>query len=75
MMIINDEDLKLIFQVSMPGMMDTVLNLGLNDDVVEGLAKKSGERFAYDSYRRFIDMFGDVVGFFLVMIYNFSGEA
>jgi pyruvate,orthophosphate dikinase len=47
---------------SMPGMMDTVLNLGLNDDVVEGLARKTGnERFAYDSYRRFIDMFGDVV--------------
>nr|BAA21654.1 pyruvate orthophosphate dikinase [Eleocharis vivipara] len=47
--------------VSMPGMMDTVLNLGLNDEVVAGLAKKSGERFAYDSYRRFIDMFSDVV--------------
>ncbi|KAJ3687591.1 hypothetical protein LUZ61_016755 [Rhynchospora tenuis] len=47
--------------VSMPGMMDTVLNLGLNDEVVAGLALKSGERFAYDSYRRFIDMFGDVV--------------
>lgn len=47
---------------SMPGMMDTVLNLGINDKVVEGLAKKSGnEWFAYDSYRRFIDMFGDVV--------------
>jgi pyruvate, orthophosphate dikinase len=47
---------------SMPGMMDTVLNLGINDAVVEGLAKKTGnERFAYDSYRRFIDMFGDVV--------------
>ena len=45
----------------MPGMMDTVLNLGLNDDVVAGLAAKSGERFAYDSYRRFLDMFGDVV--------------
>lgn len=45
----------------MPGMMDTVLNLGLNDEVVAGLAKRSGERFAYDSYRRFIDMFGDVV--------------
>src|SRR5690606_30261059 len=45
-----------------PGMMDTVLNLGMNDDAVGGLAKKSGnERFAYDSYRRFIDMFGDVV--------------
>jgi len=48
--------------VSMPGMMDTVLNLGLNDAAVEGLARKSGnERFAYDAYRRFIDMFGDVV--------------
>ncbi|MXX96072.1 MAG: pyruvate, phosphate dikinase [Rhodothermaceae bacterium] len=47
---------------SMPGMMDTVLNLGLNDDVVMGLAKETGnERFAYDAYRRFIDMFGDVV--------------
>ncbi len=49
-------------RVSMPGMMDTVLNLGLNDETVAGLAKKSGdERFAYDSYRRFIQMFGDVV--------------
>ncbi|MDY0387823.1 MAG: pyruvate, phosphate dikinase [Methanolobus sp.] len=49
-------------RVSMPGMMDTVLNLGLNDDTVAGLAKKSGnERFAYDSYRRFLTMFGDVV--------------
>ncbi|KAI4369597.1 hypothetical protein MLD38_018022 [Melastoma candidum] len=48
-------------QISMPGMMDTVLNLGLNDEVVTGLASRSGERFAYDSYRRFIDMFGDVV--------------
>jgi len=48
--------------LSMPGMMDTVLNLGLNDAVVDGLAKQTGnERFAYDSYRRFIDMFGDVV--------------
>ena len=47
---------------SMPGMMDTILNLGLNDQVVEGLIKKSGnERFAWDSYRRFIQMFGDVV--------------
>ena len=47
--------------VSMPGMMDTVLNLGINDDVVEGLAKKTGnERMAWDSYRRFINMFGDV---------------
>ncbi|NLJ80161.1 MAG: pyruvate, phosphate dikinase [Firmicutes bacterium] len=49
-------------RVSMPGMMDTVLNLGLNDDSVEGLAKKSGNpRFAWDSYRRFIHMYGDVV--------------
>lgn len=49
-------------RVSMPGMMDTVLNLGLNDETVKGLAKASGnERFAYDSYRRFIQMFGDVV--------------
>ena len=48
--------------VSMPGMMDTVLNLGLNDATVEGLARKSGNpRFAYDSYRRFIQMFSDVV--------------
>ncbi len=49
-------------QASMPGMMDTVLNLGLNDETVEGLARSSGDpRFAYDSYRRFIQMFGDVV--------------
>jgi pyruvate,orthophosphate dikinase len=49
-------------RVSMPGMMDTVLNLGLNDVTVEGLAKKSGDaRFAWDSYRRFVQMFGDVV--------------
>ncbi|KAI9193826.1 hypothetical protein LWI28_000497 [Acer negundo] len=47
--------------ISMPGMMDTVLNLGLNDEVAAGLAEKSGERFAYDSYRRFLDMFGGVV--------------
>ncbi|MGC9002599.1 MAG: pyruvate, phosphate dikinase [Dictyoglomus sp.] len=48
--------------VSMPGMMDTILNLGLNDETVEGLAKRSNnERFAYDSYRRFIQMFGNVV--------------
>jgi pyruvate,orthophosphate dikinase len=47
---------------SMPGMMDTVLNLGLNDETVEGLAQGTGNpRFAYDSYRRFITMFGDVV--------------
>jgi pyruvate,orthophosphate dikinase len=49
-------------RASMPGMMDTVLNLGLNDDTVEGLAAVSGDRrFAYDSYRRFIQMYGDVV--------------
>ncbi len=49
-------------RVSMPGMMDTVLNLGLNDDAVEGIAKKSGNpRFAWDSYRRFVQMYGDVV--------------
>lgn len=49
-------------RVSMPGMMDTVLNLGMNDDAVEGIAKKSGnDRFAWDSYRRFIQMYGDVV--------------
>lgn len=42
-------------------MMDTVLNLGLNDEVVEGLAAKRGERFAFDCYRRLLDMFGDVV--------------
>ena len=48
--------------VSMPGMMDTILNLGLNDEIVVGLAEKTGNpRFAYDSYRRFIQMFGDVV--------------
>ena len=46
----------------MPGMMDTVLNLGLNDETVDGLAAGTGnKRFAYDSYRRFISMFGDVV--------------
>jgi len=49
-------------RASMPGMMDTVLNLGLNDITVEGLVRDSGdERFAYDSYRRFIQMYGDVV--------------
>ena len=49
-------------RASMPGMMDTVLNLGLNDTTVQGLIKKSGNpRFAYDSYRRFVAMFGDVV--------------
>ena len=46
----------------MPGMMDTILNLGINDTVVEGLAKKTNNpRFAYDSYRRFVQMYGDVV--------------
>ncbi len=49
-------------RASMPGMMDTVLNLGLNDDAVAGIALKSGnERFAWDSYRRFVQMYGDVV--------------
>ena len=49
-------------RASMPGMMDTILNLGLNDVAVEGFAKKTGNpRFAYDSYRRFIQMFSDVV--------------
>src|SRR5229473_5158491 len=49
-------------RASMPGMMDTVLNLGLNDKTVLGLARQSGdERFAYDSYRRFLQMYGDVV--------------
>ncbi len=49
-------------RVSMPGMMDTILNLGLNDETAEGLAKRSGNaRFAYDSYRRFVQMYGDVV--------------
>ena len=64
----GDLDDPLLFSVrsgsvfSMPGMMDTVLNLGLNDQAVEGLAKKTNERrFAYDSYRRFIQMFSNVV--------------
>ncbi len=49
-------------RASMPGMMDTILNLGLNDEVVDGLARRTGnERFAYDSYRRFVQMYGDVV--------------
>jgi pyruvate,orthophosphate dikinase len=49
-------------RASMPGMMDTILNLGLNDEVVQGLAAKTGnERFAWDSYRRFVQMYGDVV--------------
>src|SRR5579871_1094775 len=48
--------------ISMPGMMDTILNLGLNDDAVAGLAARTGNpRFAYDSYRRLIQMFGEVV--------------
>ena len=64
----GDKDNPCLFSVrsgaraSMPGMMDTVLNLGLNDEAVEGIAKKTGnDRFAWDSYRRFIQMFGDVV--------------
>ena len=64
----GDEHNPLLFSVrsgaraSMPGMMDTVLNLGLNDKTVIGLAKKSNnKRFAYDSYRRFIQMYSDVV--------------
>ncbi len=63
----NDTENPLLFSVrsgavfSMPGMMDTILNLGLTDDAVKGLAHSTGnERFAYDSYRRFIQMFGDV---------------
>jgi len=49
-------------RASMPGMMDTILNLGINEDVIKGLVKKTGnERFAWDSYRRFIQMYGDVV--------------
>ncbi|MDP6979513.1 MAG: pyruvate, phosphate dikinase [Myxococcota bacterium] len=63
----GDPDNPLLFSVrsgaraSMPGMMDTVLNLGLNAETVLGLAARAGERFAYDSYRRFIQMYGDVV--------------
>ncbi len=64
----GDSSNPLLFSVrsgardSMPGMMDTILNLGLNDKTVEGLARKSGNsRFAYDCYRRFIQMYGDVV--------------
>ena len=64
----GDEDNLLLLSVrsgardSMPGMMDTVLDIGLNDQVVEGLARKSGKpHFAWDSYRRFIQMYGDVV--------------
>ena len=49
-------------RASMPGMMDTILNLGLNDEVVEGMIRKTGNaRFAWDSYRRFVKMYGDVV--------------
>lgn len=49
-------------RASMPGMMDTILNLGINEDVIQGIVKKTGnERFAWDSYRRFIQMYGDVV--------------
>src|SRR5436305_1866707 len=49
-------------RASMPGMMDTILNLGLNDETVQGLVRRSGdERFAYDSYRRFLQMYGQVV--------------
>jgi len=65
---LGDPDRPLLVSVrsgaarSMPGMMDTVLNLGLNDQVIEGIIAKTGNaRFAYDIYRRFIDMFGDVV--------------
>lgn len=62
----NDDPLLLSVRsgarASMPGMMDTILNLGMNDEAVTGLAKKSGnERFAWDSYRRFVQMYGDVV--------------
>ncbi len=64
----GDKDNPLLVSVrsgartSMPGMMDTVLNLGLNEQAVQGIAKKSGnERFAWDSYRRFVQMYGDVV--------------
>ncbi|WP_367187515.1 pyruvate, phosphate dikinase [Henriciella sp.] len=65
--VFGDNDNPLLVSVrsgaraSMPGMMDTVLNLGLSDVTVEGLAKKAGERFAYDSYRRFIQMYCNVV--------------
>ena len=68
-------------RASMPGMMDTVLNLGLNDETVEGLAAKAGDkRFAYDSYRRFIQMYSDVVlgvehYFFEDILEEFKAEA
>jgi pyruvate,orthophosphate dikinase len=65
---LGDRDNPLLLSVrsgardSMPGMMDTILNLGMNDDVVEIVAEKSGNpRFAWDSYRRFLQMYGDVV--------------
>ncbi|SVB69213.1 uncharacterized protein METZ01_LOCUS222067, partial [marine metagenome] len=67
-------------RASMPGMMDTVLNLGLNDETVEGLAAKSSDaRFAYDSYRRFIQMYGDVVlgvahHYFEDLLEDYKGE-
>ena len=49
-------------RASMPGMMDTILNLGLNDEVVEGMSRKTGNpRFAWDSYRRFVQMYGEVI--------------
>ena len=49
-------------RASMPGMMDTILNLGMNDEAVEAVAKRTGNpRFAWDSYRRFVQMYGDVV--------------
>ena len=58
----GDTEDPLLVSASMPGMMDTILNLGLNDVAVEGFAKKTGNpRFAYDSYRRFIQMYSDVV--------------
>ena len=64
----GDKEMPLLVSVrsgaraSMPGMMDTILNLGLNDEVVEGLSRKTGRpRFAWDSYRRFVQMYGDVV--------------
>jgi pyruvate,orthophosphate dikinase len=63
----GDADAPLLVSVrsgaraSMPGMMDTILNLGLNDTTVKGLARRADERFAYDSYRRFLSMYGDVV--------------
>ena len=68
-------------RASMPGMMDTILDLGLNDETVEGLAKRSGdERFAYDSYRRFIQMYANVVmgvdhGVFEDILENFKNLA